>query len=127
IERVVMDAHGGKIGGEELDIHLAGSGESIRAEGGNRVGVWRIAVERVHVRRGAVNNARIRRAWRGDAERRGHRQPRIVYNIRRNCDLFLVVVQAVTTADHEFVVELARTPGKADLGPEIILLRVPGI
>ena len=62
-----------------------------------------------------------------DTQAREHDQPGISLNIGRNSDFFLVVVQAVTAADHEFVVESSRTPGKTDLGSEVTLLRVPGI
>src|ERR1017187_8146374 len=98
-----MGTHGGNGAGEDDGIHCrAGCRQSIRTEGRNRV-------------RG------------GGAHVRRHCQAGIIAHIGRNSDLFLVVVQAVTAAEHESVAESMRTPGKTDLGSEVILLRVPGV
>ena len=64
---------------------------------------------------------------RGKIQARKHDQPWIVADVGGDGDFFLVIVQAVTAADHEFVVEAARTPGKAELRSKIIFLSVPGI
>src|ERR1700733_13920811 len=54
-------------------------------------------------------------------------QPGIIHDAGRNRDLFLVIVEAVTAADHDPVFEDSRTPGKTELRPNIILLRRPGV
>ena len=64
---------------------------------------------------------------RGHVEGWGYDQAGIKHDIGGDGDFFLVVVQAVTAADHELVVETARAPGETDLRAEVILLRVPGI
>src|SRR5260370_34885153 len=58
--------------------------------------------------------------------------PGIRCNIGGNGDFFLFVVQALTAANHQAVLELmaeqrSRAPGNTDLGPEVPLLRVPRI
>src|SRR5258708_32860901 len=79
------------------------------------------------MRRNGLNYAGIRGCGRGNVEGRTPHKPRISGNVGRNGDLFLVIAQPVTAADHESVVESSRTPGNTDLGPEVTLLRVPRI
>ncbi len=51
--------------------------------------------------------------------------PGLLVDIGGNRNFFLVVVQAITAANHELVVEWSRTPGEPDLWTEVVLLRSP--
>src|SRR5258706_2097657 len=120
-----MDTHSRKIIWEEEDVHLARGGKPIGAKTRNRIRVRWVAVKVVHARGNGIENARIRRGRCRHVESREHHQSRIVRDIGGDGEFFLVVAQSVTTADHKLVLESTWTPGKTDLGSEIILLRVP--
>src|SRR5260370_10600569 len=122
-----MDTHGGEGAGEDLDVNRAGCRQSIRAKRRNRIRVRRIAVKVVRIRRSGVDDSRVDRGRRIRVEAWKYHQPGIVHNISRNGEFFLVIVQAVAATEHESIIEFTRTPGKADLGSEVILLCVPGV
>ena len=77
--------------------------------------------------REGVEDAGIRIGRHLHIQIRPNAQTGIGVDIGGDCDFFLIVVEAVTTAEHEFAIESSWTPGKTDLGPEVIFLCVPGI
>src|ERR1700722_1809233 len=54
-----------------------------------------------------------------------HQQPRIIHDVGRDRDFFLVIVQAIAAADHQSVLEESGTPGEPELWTDVILLRGP--
>src|SRR5579864_1223295 len=54
-----------------------------------------------------------------------HNQAGIIADVRRNREFLLVVIQAITAANHQLVFEGSRTPGKTELRSEIIFLSSP--
>src|SRR5579864_268059 len=128
-----MNTHGRKSIREDADIHAASAGrywrEPIRPEGvrRNRVRVGWIAVDRVQIDGSGIDNAGIRRGWRVHPKGGMHNQAGIIDDIRRNRDFLLIVVQAVTAPDYQFVFESCRAPCKTELGAEVIFLSSPGL
>src|SRR6202008_4368087 len=90
-----------------------------------RVG-WK-AVEVVHTRRKAVDNAGIGRGGGRHVEGWVYRQSRILEDVSGNPELLSVVVQAIAAAHHKLVIKSPGTPGNTDLGSEVVLLRIPRI
>src|SRR5580700_5139005 len=135
IRRVVMRARSGKVVGEDLNADGAGGWQSIRPKTRNRIWVRGIATDGVRTRgEGIDNSAVVRKCLRaatgrgvGIAEPRKRHQSGVIDDIRRNSELYPVIAQAVSAANHEFVLEARRTPGNTDLRPEVVLLRVPGM
>src|SRR6266404_1970670 len=127
-----MGTHSGEVAREDADGNRPGCWEPIRAKWCNGVRVCRIAANAVRIRRKGIHYAAVRKRLCASrrvviAEHRGHRQPWVSRNIRRNGDLFSVVAQPVTTANRQFVLESLRAPGETDLRSKIAFFGIPGI
>src|SRR5512146_1885404 len=100
-----MDARRRERSREDNDTDGTRCGEAIGPEAGDRGRVRRISRERMYVGRDGVENTRIDVRRAGTVQVRKDGQPRVANNTGRCSDLDLVVAEAVTAADHEFVVE----------------------
>src|ERR1035438_6483584 len=124
VQRIVVIGYRLWVGRKSCYSSDASSGQIVGAEGrdGRRIGS--IPEDGVGAGRCLVENSRRIGGRSRAAEVFVHDVRRVTESVGKNCDLVLVVVDAETAADYQFVHRFRGLPCKADLRTKIVLLWV---